>query len=267
MQRTPLAPIFANRVQKTELSPYQRGIIVGANRSGAALQEIAEATGLSKATVSSTISRATKRYEGYSIPREGRSKTLSDRQRRHLIRIVRLEPKILYKDLRERAHLHCSVRTIQRALKDYGITKWLAKKRPLLTPQVAALRLKWAKEHVEWTFEQWEKIIWSDECSVERGTGKRREWCFRMPDQKWDKDMIQGYRKGHDISLMVWACFWGIERSDLYAMWRDPDSLKKGYSANSYLRVLEDNLLGIWEPGLVFMQDNAPMHKARKVTE
>ena len=49
-------------------------------------------------------------------------------------------------------------------------------------------------------------------------------------------------------------------------MWRDPDSPKTGYSANSYLRVLEDNLLGIWQPGLVFMQDNAPIHKARKIT-
>ena len=61
--------------------------------------------------------------------------------------------------------------------------------------------------------------------------------------------------------------FLGNRAVRLYAMWRDPDSLKKGYSANSYLRVLEDNLLGIWEPGLVFMQDNAPIHKARKITE
>ena len=28
---------------------------------------------------------------------------------------------------------------------------------------------------------------------------------------------------------------------------------------------LKDNLLGIWEPDLIFMQDNAPIHKAKKV--
>ena len=37
------------------------------------------------------------------------------------------------------------------------------------------------------------------------------------------------------------------------------------YSANSYLEILKDNVLGIWQPGLVFMQDNAPIHKAKKV--
>ena len=40
-----------------------------------------------------------------------------------------------------------------------------------------------------------------------------------------------------------------------------------GYSANSYREFLNDNLLGIWQPGLIFMQDNAPIHKAKKVTE
>ena len=38
-----------------------------------------------------------------------------------------------------------------------------------------------------------------------------------------------------------------------------------GYSANSYLEILDDNLLGIWQPGLIFMQNNAPIHKAKKV--
>ena len=38
-----------------------------------------------------------------------------------------------------------------------------------------------------------------------------------------------------------------------------------GYSANSYIEVLKDNLLGLWEPGLIFMQDNAPIHTAKKV--
>ncbi|RFU28819.1 hypothetical protein B7463_g7528, partial [Scytalidium lignicola] len=36
------------------------------------------------------------------------------------------------------------------------------------------------------------------------------------------------------------------------------------YTANSYLEVLEDQLLKIWEPGLIFMQDNALIHCANK---
>ena len=79
--------------------------------------------------------------------------------------------------------------------------------------------------------------------------------------------MIQPYKKGKDVSIMVWACFWGMQRSNLYALERDLKAKRNGYSANSYLRVLEDNLPGVYEPGLIFMQDNASIHTAKKVVQ
>ena len=50
-------------------------------------------------------------------------------------------------------------------------------------------------------------------------------------------------------------------------MTRDPVAPRGGYSANSYVEVLEENMPTIYEPGLLFMQDNAPIHTARKVRE
>ena len=46
-------------------------------------------------------------------------------------------------------------------------------------------------------------------------------------------------------------------------MGRDPEAKRQGYSAASYVGVLEDQLPSIWEPGLIFMQDNAPIHTSR----
>jgi transposase len=46
---------------------------------------------------------------------------------------------------------------------------------------------------------------------------------------------------------------------------RDFESKKHGYSAKSYLEVLEDQLPTCWEPGLIFMQDNASIHTAKVV--
>ena len=64
---------------------------------------------------------------------------------------------------------------------------------------------------------------------------------------------------------MVWACFCGDGRSDLYKLARDFEAKKMCYSANSHNEVLEDNPLSTWEPCLTFMQDNTPIHKAKKV--
>jgi hypothetical protein len=38
-----------------------------------------------------------------------------------------------------------------------------------------------------------------------------------------------------------------------------------GYSAQSYLQVLEDQLPRYWQPGLIFIQHNAPIYKAYSI--
>ena len=38
-----------------------------------------------------------------------------------------------------------------------------------------------------------------------------------------------------------------------------------GYSANSYIDILDQNLVEFYEPDQIFMQDNAPIHTIKKV--
>jgi hypothetical protein len=112
-------------------------------------------------------------------------------------------------------------------------------------------------------------VMWSDECSVERGRGKVQEWVFRTPAQKWQKDYVQTYKASKDIKIMVWGSFWDYGRSDLYILDRDFESKKHGYSANSYLVVLNDQVKPYYDdhedPGYIFMQDNASIHTAHVV--
>ena len=170
-----------------------------------------------------------------------------------------------YTQLKAEAGIDFSKCTLHRRLDVYNITKWRAAKRPLLTQEHADVRLKWAKDHIVWDLDKWKYIIWSDECSVVRGSGKDHEWVFRTPSQKWDKEMIEQTPKGKGVSVMVWAAFSGAGgRSELIILDWDFESKKHGYSANSYIQVLEKAISTLWEPGFLFMQDNAPIHKAKK---
>jgi len=113
-------------------------------------------------------------------------------------------------------------------------------------------------------------VMWSDECSAERGRGKAQEWCFRTPDQKYHPEFVQTYDTKKNMKIMVWAGFWGDGRTGLYIMDRDFESKKHGYSANSYLEVLEAEIAPRWQlwlDGYEFMQDNASIHRADKVQE
>jgi transposase len=110
--------------------------------------------------------------------------------------------------------------------------------------------------------------MWSDECSVERGKEGEVVWVWGHATDKWKPSHIQTYKKGKSMRVMVSAAFWGDgERSDLLILERDFESKKQGYSANSYLALLEDLVLPNYTDDLIFMQDNAPIHTAKKVTK
>jgi transposase len=79
--------------------------------------------------------------------------------------------------------------------------------------------------------------------------------------------MICPYKKSKDISVMIWGAIHGNGRSDVVIMERDPDANKSGYTANSYLLVLNDQLPRTWQPGMTFMQDNASIYTAKKIKE
>ena len=109
--------------------------------------------------------------------------------------------------------------------------------------------------------------MWSDECSAERGRGKLIEWVFGLREDKWKPSHVTTYKKGKDLRVMVWAAFWGFgNRTPLYIMDRDFESKKGGFSANSYIEVLDANVQYMSDD-LVFMQDNASIHTARSVRD
>jgi transposase len=114
--------------------------------------------------------------------------------------------------------------------------------------------------------------MFSDECSVQRGTGKEAEWCFRYPYEKYMPEMIQERERMPSMSQMVWGCIWvtrngRVGRSELVIMERDPNAPSQGYSAMSYLNTLEEGLRRSYRPGYIFMQDNARIHTAGVVKD
>jgi len=114
----------------------------------------------------------------------------------------------------------------------------------MLTHDSASAQLRWAIEHLAWERSRWSKIIWSNECLVERSTGKRPSYIFCTLQQKWDKDKIDTYKKDKGHTVMVWASFSGaLGASDLVVMKRDKEAPKGGYSVKSYIKVLEDQIL------------------------
>lgn len=65
---------------------------------------------------------------------------------------------------------------------------------------------------------------------------------------------IMGRISANDLGLWIGG------RSELMVMERDEMSPRGGYTTNSYLDCLEKALIPMYEPGLIFQQDNAKTH-------
>ena len=47
-----------------------------------------------------------------------------------------------------------------------GLHSWVARKKPLLKKQHKKARLKFAKAHLNKTFDFWKKVLWTDEAKI-----------------------------------------------------------------------------------------------------
>lgn len=266
--RAALAEITPNRSRNHELSPYQRALIVGRKLGGQSAREIADAENTPIRTVYATIEKSDYRDDGLSKPRSGRPRNYTEADEQLILNYVRHNPKSTWRQTIQGLNLNIGKSTYKTILRRHHISKWRAAKRPYLQQHHAEARLQFAEERATWSQDIWDTIIWSDECSVERGSGQRSEYVFRTPQQKWDIDKIQTVNKSKDIRIMIWAAF-SITggRSECVIMERDEEAAKNGFTARSYLHVLQEHMPTIYEPGLIFMQDNARIHTAKIIKQ
>lgn len=59
----------------------------------------------------------------------------------------------------------------------------------MLGPQNIAKRLHFAKDHVNWSNEQWDKVLFTDESKFEVFGSKRRNFVRRLPTSDTDMNV------------------------------------------------------------------------------
>lgn len=91
----------------------------------------------------------------------GRKKITTPRDMRKIKKICvnnRKAPRALLKKMIQEAGVNISLGTVRRRVKDLGFTCHRPAKKPLLTPAMMKKRLKWAKDHKDWTADDWNRV-------------------------------------------------------------------------------------------------------------
>ena len=67
--------------------------------------------------------------------------------------------------------------TARRSLHNIGYISAVKKKKPALSVKNVKARLKFAREHLSWTEDDWKRVIWSDESKFNRFQSDGKQYC------------------------------------------------------------------------------------------
>jgi transposase len=242
-------------VKGSELTAEERNAILTLRSAGLTVRGIAEATKRSVGVCSKVLSAQSKPKKS---SRRGSKPKTSERDRRHIIRLVSAGDLSAAK-AKAKLKLACSVRTIQRVLKSVD---WLSYKKrpaePAMMKRHKAARVAWTSEKALWDDVDWRCVVFSDEkkWNLDGPDGMRYQWTdTRRPIQP----NVRRHSGGG--SIMVWAGFSGVTKTELKFLTGKVNSAK-------YISTLRSHLQPMIDPETqVFQQDNAPCHTSRETKE
>lgn len=85
-----------------------------------------------------------------------------------------------------------------------------------MTKKQRNARLQFAREHVNWTVEDWKNVIFTDESTFEIGKVYQRERVLRKKNQQFTDANVKVTFKSGRKSLMVWGGISGNVRTSLH---------------------------------------------------
>lgn len=268
-QQAPIRIMARPPRRRQQLDVYERTRITTLKSTGLSYRQIHEQLPhIPIATLKTTVQRERKRERNTTLPRPGRPRKLSDNDKERVIDLIEENPRVKCEDLlAEVDHKVCRM-SIWRLLRESNKRKWRCLRRPELSPEIAEKRLAWALRWRYQTSEQWRRVFWSDESTVERGRGVRREWTFTRPKDQLREHDVDTYPH-HGIKQMFWAAFSGSgRRSGLIPLYPE-DETQRGVNRwvilETYSRVLPTLMTGVSDA--IFMHDNAPVHTAHVVRD
>jgi len=158
--------------------------------------------------------------------------------------------------------LDCSEYAIRSAFKREGYVRRVSRKKPPLSDDNKKKRKAWAEEHVSWTDEQWDTILWSDETWAQPGK-HTRVWVTRKIGQEevYYPDCVQD-KYQRKIGWMFWGSISGRYGRHKGIFWeKDWESINEGSYSGIIIPAVDDILREY--PDLYFQQDNAPGHSSK----
>ncbi len=240
--------------------------IIEKYRQGLKMATISRHLNIHKSLVSKHIRLFRRRGDVHIKQKSGRRRKTNERWTNVIMRAVKQNPFITAVQIkRENPDLPISVRSIRRRLCENRFMARKPAKKPFISKKNVRERLRFARDHVDWTDVQWKNVLFSDESKFNLHRSDGMVWVRRPKGERYNpKYTIPTMKHGGGKSLMVWGCISGHGVGPLVKI----EGIMDRYKYLDILRMhmiphSEENLPLRWS----FQHDNDPKHTAKAVKD
>jgi len=234
----------------------KRDIIQKLIKDGKSYREVGRLVGCSNKMIKNALN-----YKEKPETRE-RKRSMTPLHVNRLIRQSKKEPFKSATELKKELKINATEQTVRTYLRQHNLKACSPRKAPLLSPRNVSKRLKFAKDHANWSPEQWRNILWSNESKVVMFGGKGSRSYFRRPKNSEFKPQYTTRTIRHvGRSVMVWARFSYYGVGPIH--W-----IKAIMDQHVYVDIMDTIMLPFAEYEMplvsVFQQDNDAKHNSKK---
>jgi len=84
----------------------------------------------------------------------------------------------------------CSARTIKWVMHSMGYHRRVPQRKFAIRPAHRPIRVAWCQEQLDWTFDDWLRVLWTDESSFSTSGFGSRPWVTRKASEAYHEDCI-----------------------------------------------------------------------------
>ena len=252
-----------------DTTPEEAAQVVALLQQGLSQRTVAAQLHLSQSAVSRVYRRFQETGAFNRRPRASRHRSTSERDDRFIVttalRNRHLTGVEVMQELSRVRGVAVSEWTVRRRLKKANLTP----KRPATGPKLTAghrqVRLQFAQEHLNWSVEQWQSVLFTDECRMCLHGSDRRGRVYRRPGERFAQCCIAETVAYGGGSCMRWA---GISLDGKTELVFVPGGGRGGgLTADRYITdILQDHVVpyaGFFSENFLLMHDNARCHTSR----
>jgi transposase len=237
-------------------------IFILTNYSSKSLGKISEILKVNKDTIYKFYLKWCRDKSINNIKQPGRPRKFNSNKIKIIENFLKKNPKKTLREVVEILDLGCCTRTLSKYVHDLGFRNYLAARKPFISDINVEKRKEFAKKFKRWTFRDWQKILFSDESSIELNkTYRHRVW--RKRGERFKEKMYKKTNAKFGMKYVkVWSCFSSRGVGKLVFV-------DEKWSGRTYLRILKKYLKSEGErligKDFLFMDDNDKVHRCNSV--